>query len=128
MLTFASCKNEVGGKAPTWLRGKTWSGNVTITSMGMSGTEYLSFTFDDEGELYTDDLPEGITVITSGNSNTFRISISGYYIEGGIRSIIDATFVFTKVNNNKCKIDGSVSATTPGAMMTASLSGSLYGY
>lgn len=50
ILGFSSCRNKVGAKAPAWLRGKTWSGDVTVTTMGVSETEHLSFKFDNEGE------------------------------------------------------------------------------
>lgn len=75
-----------------------------------------------------ENLLEDVSGITSGNSNEVQISISGDYIKGRVRALIDGTFAFTKVDNNKCQLDGSITATAPGARLTVSLSGTLYGY
>lgn len=126
MLAFASCKNEVIQKAPDWLRGKIWSGEVTMTSMGMSMMEYLSFEVDDDGSMHFEDVPKDISIVTSGNSDSFRVSMTGAVVEGGIRYIVDVTYVFTRINNNICKLSGSIRNTTQGSVTSASMSGTLY--
>lgn len=126
MFTFFSCENANDGKAPAWLRGRTWSGNVTMSFMGESETNYITFEFNDDGELYMEDIPEGVSVITSGNSKSFQISMTGSYVEEGVSVDMNATLVFTKVSNSECKLSGSVKATTSDVAMNVILSGTLY--
>ena len=109
VIALSSCASVGYEKAPAWLRGKTWTGFNTYDNGSESFTLDYSFTFYNDGtfriEDYFEELPEGMNVTTSGNSNTYQISFVGPFELDGVVYNIEAAYTFTKVSNNECKLD-----------------------
>ena len=126
LFVFSSCENDGFKKAPSWLAGKTWAGEVTLSMMGISQTQYMCFNFDDDGNIDMDDVPEGIKIVASGNNKQYKISMTGTISEDGTTGIIDYTITFTKVDSNECKINLSFKMEADGSILDGTMKGTLY--
>ena len=106
VLALSSCASVGYEKAPSWLRGKTWTGSSSSTFEGEELIQDHSFTFYNDGEFRFEDylgyLPEDMIITASGNSNTYLVSFVGPYVQDGISFYLDITFGFKKVSNNEC--------------------------
>lgn len=109
VITLTSCASVGYEKAPSWLRGKTWTGYNTYIYEDELITEDYSFTFYNDGtfriEDHFEELPEGMIVNTSNNSNTYQINFVGPFEYEGVIENIEATFTFKKVSDNECELN-----------------------
>lgn len=126
LFVFSSCENDGFKKAPSWLAGKTWAGEVTLSMMGISQTQYMCFNFDDDGNIDMDDVPEGIKIVASGNNKQYKISMTGTISEDGTTGNIDYTLTFTKVDSDECKLDVSIKMEADGSILDGTMKGTLY--
>lgn len=128
ILAFSSCDNNGLEDLPSWLSGKTWCGNVTITTMGVSQTQFMSIDCED-GNMNSEDIPEGLTAISSGNSQIYQIALKGMYDDGvNVMYIEDGIITFSKITNNSCKLNATLKTIAYGMNITATMSGTLYAY
>ena len=96
--------------------------------MGVSVTEFLNFDFED-GSLNPEDIPEGLSVVSAGNSEIFQIAIKGAYNDGGtIMYLEDSVMTFTKITSNSCKLNATIRAISQGMNIAVTMSGTLYAY
>ena len=125
LFAFASCENNTFKKAPAWLAGKTWAGDVTLNMMGASTTQYMAFNFDEDGNIYMDELPENIKVIASRNKKEYTISITGPITSGEIAGNIDCTLTFTKIDSDECKLNVFIKLEASGTSINGTMDGIL---
>ena len=108
IITLSSCASVGYEKAPSWIKGKTWTGHKTYIYEDGTFTEDYSFTFYNDGTFRIEDhfekLPDGMIVNTSGDSNTYQINFVGPFEYEGSIDNIDATLTFTKVSDNECEL------------------------
>ena len=112
VLTLSSCASVGYEKAPSWLRGKTWTGVQIYTfEDGESISIDSSFTFYDNGmfrvEDYLEEIPEDMIVTASGNSKSYQLSLVGPYVFEGITYDVDVVYTFIKVSDNECDFNSN---------------------
>ena len=111
VLTLSSCVSSGFEKAPSWLRGKTWTGEEIFFVDGESFPIDISFTFYDNGmfrvEDYLEEIPEGMIVSASGNSKSYQLSFVGTFVYEGVTYDIEAVYTFTKVSDNECDLNSN---------------------
>ena len=125
LFVFVSCENDTLQKAPAWLAGKTWAGDVTLSIMGESGTQFMSFSFDEDGNINMDELPESVKIIASGNNKQYKLSIIGTLTEGTLVGNIDYALTFTKIDSDECKLDVSIKMEASGSSISGTMQGTL---
>ena len=109
VLALSSCASVGYEKAPSWLRGKTWTGFKTYIYEGGSFTEDYSFAFHKDGTFSVEDywgsVSEDLIITTSNNANTYQITFVGPYVFEGVESNQEYVLSFTKISNNECELN-----------------------
>lgn len=112
LLIFVSCTDRSDNtKAPEWMRGRTWSGEVTkttpISGSVSSQTKILSFKIDSDGNLTTEDMPKtGVVFLRNGDTYTFEYNHSES--DDGVLITVTMSFKFEKADATTCTLTGTV--------------------